>query len=63
MQLTAGVPHSPQLNNTLGMVFMQLGRYIVAVDGASGQKLWQHGTYNASTPKITGYRCVRGEAS
>lgn len=56
--LTSGLPHWQQLNNSLGLIFMQLGTYVVAVDGATGQQRWQHATYNASTPKITGYRCA-----
>ena len=53
--LTTGQPPSQQGSSSLNMLFMQMGRYVVAVDGASGRKLWQHATYNASTPKITGY--------
>lgn len=52
--LTTGAPLSQQPSSSLNMLFMQLGTYVVAVDGASGRKLWQHKTYNASTPKITG---------
>ena len=55
-QLTSGLPHSQQLGNSLSMLFMQLGSWVVALDGATGRQLWQHATYNASTPKITGWR-------
>ncbi|PRW20529.1 tyrosine-specific transport -like [Chlorella sorokiniana] len=60
--LTSGLPHWQQLNNSLGLMFMQLGKYVVAVDAASGQQRWQHATYNASTPKITGYSGPGGPA-
>lgn len=61
--LTSGLPHWQQLNNSLGLMFLQLGTYVVAVDSATGQQRWQHATYNASTPKITGYRCAAGAAA
>ena len=54
--LTSALPHWQQLNRSLGLLFMQLGRYVVALDGATGQQRWQHATYNSSQPKITGYR-------
>ncbi len=56
--LTSGLPHWQQLNSSLGLLFMQLGKSVVALDAATGQQRWQHATYNASTPKITGYRCA-----
>ena len=55
--LTSGVPPMQQHNNTLSLLFMQIGTVVVAVDPASGQQLWSHPTYNQTMPKITGYRC------
>ncbi|EFN52382.1 hypothetical protein CHLNCDRAFT_58851 [Chlorella variabilis] len=53
--LTSGVPPMQQHNNTLSLLFMQIGTVVVAVDPASGQQLWSHPTYNQTMPKITGY--------
>ncbi|KAL4422642.1 hypothetical protein ABPG75_008839 [Micractinium tetrahymenae] len=53
--LTSGAPHSQQQNNTLATLFVQLGGYVLAVDPRDGSTLWQHATYNASTPKISAY--------
>ncbi len=53
--LTSGAPDSQQQNNTLTTVFVQLGGYVVAVNAQDGSTLWQHATYNGSTPKITAY--------
>lgn len=53
--LTSGAPLSQQQNNTLAVLFVQLGGYVVAVNAKDGSTLWQHATYNASTPKITAY--------
>ncbi len=54
--LTSGTPPGQQANNSLALLFLQLGGTVVAVDPTSGRQLWAHPTYNASTPKITGYR-------
>lgn len=55
VQLTNGLPHSQQANNSLSLLFLQLGTHVVAVDADTGATRWSHATYNASTPKITGY--------
>jgi hypothetical protein len=54
--LTGGTPPGQQANNSLALLFMQIGSTVLAVDPASGRQLWTHATYNESTPKITGYR-------
>ncbi|PSC69117.1 MBL fold metallo-hydrolase [Micractinium conductrix] len=56
--LTSGGPPSQQMGNAMtasGLLFAQLGGYVVAVNASSGATLWQHATYNQSTPKITAY--------
>lgn len=57
---TSGLPASQQFGNALGLILMQLGAHVVAVNGSDGRTLWQHPTYNQTTPRITGYRCGRG---
>lgn len=54
--LTSGTPNSQQQNNTMGgTLFVQLGSYVIAVNAVDGSTLWQHPTYNESTPRITAY--------
>jgi outer membrane protein assembly factor BamB len=55
--VTSGLPPVQQYNNTLRLLFMQMGEVVVALDPSTGQQVWAHPTYNQSTPTITGYRC------
>ena len=53
--LTAALPTTAPLSNSLSLAFFLLAGQLYAVDPSSGQLAWEHTPYNNSQPIVTGW--------